>query len=108
MDQIVADFDLWSNVVRVRSIGLRCLICWGMASTIFCQDVGEAYFVLQDGYPVAERFPCSLMLTVHLWPVGRLSRKRWNRWDCFVRWMPWIWRMPRLCFGKSVGQVCGA
>ena len=28
MDQIVADFDLWSNVVRVRSIGLRCLICW--------------------------------------------------------------------------------
>lgn len=59
MDQIVADFDLWSNVVRVRSIGLRCLICWGMASTIFCQDLGEAYFVLQDGYPVAERFPCS-------------------------------------------------
>ena len=55
----MADFDLWRNVVRVRSIGLRCLICRGMASTIFCQDVGEACFVLQDGYPVAERFPCS-------------------------------------------------
>ena len=49
-----------------------------------------------------------LMLTVHLWPVGRLARKRLNRWDCFGRWMPSIWRMPRLCFGKSVGQVCSA